>query len=145
MKSAIKFLSIILFALLVTGCSMFDKNSVNKIQVIAESKANYGSVTDVDFVFVYDGDSIALPSTNEEWFDVHNDLRFNGDVKVVSVRISPSLISEVQMPPQHFRATKVLAYVNFKKNGDQEPMDITNKRNPVLILKDDHYRLSRRR
>ena len=145
MRIATKLFSLLIFTLFFTSCSMFDNNKVNKIQVIADSKANYGTVTDVDFVFVYEGDDISLPATNEKWFDVHNDLRFNGEVKVVSLRVSPSLISEVQMPPQHFRAVKVLAYVNFQKNGDQEPMDITQNRNPVLVLKDDHYRISRRR
>ncbi len=145
MKSVIQLFALLFLGAITTSCSTFDKNRVNKIQVIADTKANYGKVTDVDFVFVYEGDDVTLPSTNEKWFDVHNDLRFNGEVKVVSVRVSPSLISEIQMPPQHFRATKVFAYVNFQKNGDQVPMDITQNRNPVLVLKDDHYLLSRRR
>lgn len=145
MRAAIKLFSILFLASFLTACSSFDKNRVNKIQVFADNEANYGTVTDVDFVFIYEGDDITLPKTNEKWFDVRNDLRFNGEVKVVSLRVSPSLISEVQMPPQHFRAVKVLAYVNFQKNGDQEPMDITQNKNPVLVLKDDHYSLSRRR
>lgn len=145
MRSAFQLCFIFSLVLISSACSTIYKNNVNKIQVVADTKANYGTVTDVDFVFIYGDDSVTLPATNEKWFDVHNDLRFNGEVKVVSVRVSPSLISEVQMPAKHFRATKVLAYVNFQKNGDQAPMDITRNRNPVLLLKDDHYLLSRRR
>ena len=145
MKTAIKLTVIFVLVSFVSSCSSFSNNRVKTIQVVADSKANYDSVTDVDFVFLYDGEEVELPKTTGAWFDIRNDLRFNGKVKVVSVRIPPSLISEVQMPDQHFLATKVLAYVNFKKNGDQAPMDITKNRNPVIVLKDDHYSLSRRR
>ena len=146
MKAAIRITAILLIASFVSGCSSFYNNRVNKIQVVADSKANYDSVTDVDFVFIYEDDSeLKLPETNEKWFDVHNDLRFNRTVRVVSMRIPPSLISEVQMPAKHFMATKILAYINFKKNEDQAPIDLTRNHNPVLMLKDDHYLISRRR
>lgn len=146
MKTTIQFLSIIFLALIVSGCSAFSNNSVGKIQVIADDKANFNSVTTVDFVFLYgDEEDVALPENAAAWFDVHNDLRFNGKVRVVTLRVSPALISEVQMPPKHFLATKVLAYVDFQKNGDQPPIDITKNRHPVLLIKDDHYQLSRRR
>lgn len=146
MKTAMRLSSLLFLALIVSGCAAFSNNSVGKIQVVAEDKANFNSVTTVDFVFLYgDEEDIALPETAGAWFDVHNDLRFNRKVRVVTLRVSPALISEVQMPPKHFRASKILAYVDFQKNGDQPPMDLTKNRHPVLILKDDHYQLSRRR
>ncbi|MCM8528555.1 MAG: hypothetical protein NE327_18675 [Lentisphaeraceae bacterium] len=145
MKSTLRLISILLLSFLVYGCSAFSNNSVGKIQVVAEDESNFNSVTTVDFVFLFNNDDIALPENAEKWFDVHNDLRFNGRVKVVTLRMPPSLISEVQMPSKHFSATKVLAYVDFQKNGDQPPMDLTENKHPVLIIKDDHYQLSRRR
>ncbi|MCM8543002.1 MAG: hypothetical protein NE328_22230 [Lentisphaeraceae bacterium] len=144
MKSALSLL-LLLSLPLMFGCSAFSNNSVGKIQVVAEDKSNFNAVTTVDFVFLFKDDSIELPQNAEGWFDVHNDLRFNGRVKVVTLRIPPALISEVQMPSKHSSATKVLAYVDFQKNGDQPPIDLTQNKHPVLLLKDDHYQLSRRR
>lgn len=140
-----RMLSLLVLTLIVSSCAAFSNNSVGKIQVVAEDKSNFNTVTTVDFVFLFDNDAISLPENAGKWFDVHNDLRFNGRVKVVTLRIPPSLISEVQMPSKHTRATKVLAYVNFQKNGDQPPMDLTQNKHPVLVIKDDHYQLSRRR
>ena len=139
-----KYITLLLILSVFTGCSHFQKNRIDSIQVIADTKANHDTVTDVDIVFVYD-DGINLPESNSAWFDIRNDLRFNGVVKVIRMRITPSLVSEVQLPEQHFLANKVLAYVNFQKNGDQPPMDITQNKNPVILLKDDNYQLSWRR
>lgn len=139
-----KYIALFLFLSIFTGCSHFQKNRIDSIQVIADTKANHDTVTDVDIVFVYE-DGINLPESNSAWFDIRNDLRFNGVVKVIRMRITPALVSEVQLPEQHFLANKVLAYVNFKKNGDQPPMDITQNKNPVILLKDDNYQLSWRR
>lgn len=144
MKSPIYLVALTLSFIFVVSCSHFGNNKVDSIQIISESKANYNSKTDIDIVFVFDG-SVQIPETNEKWFDVHNDLRFNGQVKVVSLHLPPSLISEVQMPGKHYSAIKVLAFVNFKKNGDQPPLNLTKNKNPVIILKDDNYQLSWRR
>ena len=137
---------IMLIAILISGCSAFRNNSVESIQIITDKSANDGNATRVDVVFVY-GDAGAMPKTVGEWFKGEKARVLNNpeNFKVVSLRMPLGLIQEVELPSKHSSADHVLVYVDFHDGEGQAPMDLTRYSNPVIIVKDDHYKLSWRR
>ena len=145
MKPA-RLIVILFIPFLFSSCSLFKNNPVKSIQIVSDKEANNNKQTEVDVVFIF-GSSEDLPKTTEEWFSGHKGRILNAPdgYKVVSMRVPPALIQEVELPSKYGKATKILAYVNFHKSGGQPPLDLTRYSNPVIVIKDDHYSLSWRR
>lgn len=125
---------------LLAGCSWLGWSksaAVSQIKVVAEVGANQNAATQLDIVFVYDSNVVAmLPTTGPDWFQKKEALMAglaNG-LDVVSLQVPPATLASASLPKRHGKAIDVYAYANYLSAAGQPKGNITPYKNVTIWL-----------
>jgi type VI secretion system protein len=125
---------------LLAGCSWLSWSksaAVSQIKVVAEVGANQNAATQLDIVFVYDSNVVAmLPTTGPDWFQKKDALTAglaNG-LDVVSLQVPPATLATASLPKRHGKAIDVYVYANYLSAAGQPKGNITPYKNVTIWL-----------
>ncbi|MGN6318123.1 hypothetical protein [Trinickia sp.] len=125
---------------LLAGCSWLGWSksaAVSQIKVVAEVGANQNAATQLDIVFVYDSNVVAmLPTTGPDWFQKKDALMAglaNG-LDVVSLQVPPATLASASLPKRHGKAIDVYVYANYLSAAGQPKGNITPYKNVTIWL-----------
>jgi type VI secretion system protein len=100
-----------------------------QVQVEAQPGANQGNATELDIVFVYEKEALALlPKTGPKWFQSRAALRaaLGSDIAVLSLQVpsaSPPL--DVKWPKRSEKSAAVLSFANYLSAEGRPVGDLT--------------------
>jgi type VI secretion system protein len=125
---------------LLAACSLFGGTksaAVAQIKVVAEVNANQNNATELDVVFVYDSNVVALlPKTGPDWFS-NKAAMVDGlaaSIDVVSLQIPPQTLASAELPKRHGKAIGVYVFVNYLSPAGQPMGNITPYKNMTIWL-----------
>lgn len=125
---------------LLAACSLFGGSksaAVAQIKVVAEVNANQNSASELDIVFVYDSNVVALlPATGPDWFKKKAAM-INGlatGIDVVSLQVPPATLADAALPKRHGKAIGVYVFANYLSAAGQPMGNITPYKNVTIWL-----------
>lgn len=125
---------------LLSACSLFGGSksaAVAQIGLVAEVNANQNSATQLDIVFVYDSNAVALlPTTGPDWFSKKT-ATMDGlatSIDVVSLQIPPQTLASPELPRRHGKAIGVYVFANYLSSTGQARGNITPYKNVTIWL-----------
>ncbi|GAB7536918.1 hypothetical protein BGC_31360 [Burkholderia sp. 3C] len=124
---------------LLAACSWFGPKTaaVSQIKVVAEISANQNAATQLDVVFVYDSNVLALlPATGPDWFQKKDALLAGlaTAIDVVSLQVPPATLATASLPKRHGKAIAVYSYANYLSAAGQPKGNITPYKNVTIWL-----------
>lgn len=128
-------------ALLLAACSSAPPTTrIASIQIIADSRANDNTATDLDLVFVYDAAlPSTLPRTGPDWFVKRAALEAGlaTSIEVVHVQLPPGKQWSAKLSARQHKAIAVYSYPNYIPAKGQEMRNLTPFNNMTINLLPD--------
>ena len=139
-RSRLACIAVLSGSCLLSACSWLGWSksaAVSQIKVVAEVGANQNAATQLDIVFVYDSNVVALlPGTGPDWFQKKDALvagLANG-IDVVSLQVPPATLATASLPKRHGKAIDVYVYANYLTAAGQPKGNITPYKNVTIWL-----------
>lgn len=100
-----------------------------QVQVEAQPGANQGNATELDIVFVYEKEALALlPKTGPEWFQSRAALRaaLGSDISILSLQVPAATPAfDVKLPTGRGKLVAMLSFANHLSAEGQSVGDLT--------------------
>jgi type VI secretion system protein len=123
------------------GCAAAPRpTALTGIELVGEVGANTNSATQLDIVFVYDPNVVALlPAKGPDWFDQKDALQkaLASAITVLEFGVPPATLVRAALPKGYEKAVAVYSYANYLSAPGQPKCNLTPFKSMVIWLTPD--------